>query len=365
VESGSGGDPSRVTTVNIYSDGNLLGTATPGPDGRFAFPFTPSNASAQPINYQITARVLDTNGTTASSNTIYIQVAVAPLNAPTPTATPGTTPTATPLPTATPSGPITGKLANISTRGPVEFGSAVMIGGFIVQGEGSKTIVARGIGPSLTAIGVVGALQDPTISLHDSNGAQLEFNDNYSEAPASERSTLAAAGLVPTDGREAALVHTIGPGSYTIVLRGKSDGVGLLEVYDLFGNSGSRLMNISTRGKVEHGDNGALIGGFIVQGTTPQRVIVRAIGPSLKAAGVTDALADPTLDLYQGSTKVLSNDNWQGTQESEIRKTGVPPKSNKEAAIVTILDPGSYSAVIRGKADTTGVALAEVYQLNQ
>jgi hypothetical protein len=364
VESGSGGDPSRVTTVSIYSDGNVIGSAIPGQDGRFGFPFTPTNASTRPINYQLTARVLDINGTTASSNTIYIQVAVAPLNAPTPAPSPGSTPSPTPIPTATPSGPITGKLANISTRGPVEFGSAVMIGGFIVQGDGSKTIVARGIGPSLTALGVVGALQDPTISVHDSNGNQLEFNDDYSHAPASERTTLAGAGLVPTDGREAAIVRTIGPGNYTIVLQGKSDGVGLLEVYDLFGDSGSRLMNISTRGKVEHGDNGALIGGFIIQGTTPQRVIVRAIGPSLKAAGVADALADPTLDLYQGSAKVFSNDNWKSTQETEIRNTGVPPSSGKEAAIVTILDPGSYSAVIRGKDDTTGVALAEVYQLD-
>lgn len=365
VESGSGGDPTRVTAVQLFSDGNLIGLATPGMDGRFGFSFTPSNASTAPINYQITARVIDLNGAIATSNTIYIQVAVAPVVGPSPTPSTSPSPGASPSPSATPGRTTSGKLANLSTRGPVEFGTDVMIGGFIIQGSASRQIVIRGMGPSLTAFGVADALQDPTLSLRDANGNQLEFNDNYTQAPQSEQDILNANGLTPTDGRESAIVATLPPGLYTAILRGKTNGVGLVELYDLSVNSKSVVVNISTRAKVEQGDNGALIGGFIIQGTDPQRVIIRAVGPSLKTFGVTDALLDPTLDLYRGSSKILSNDNWKSTQQTEIQATGLAPTNDKEAALVLYLDPGSYTAVIRGKNNTTGVALAEVYNIAQ
>lgn len=106
-----------------------------------------------------------------------------------------------------------------------------------------------------------------------------------------------------------------------------------------------------------------LIGGFIIDGQVGHQVLIRAIGPSLTAAGVTGALLDPTIDFYRGSELILSNDNWKSDDKTAIEGTGIPPTSDKEAAILVTLDPGSYTAVIRGKNNTTGIALVEVYQM--
>ena len=262
------------------------------------------------------------------------------------------------------------KLLNISTRAPVRSGEDVMIAGFIIDGSVPKRIVLRGIGPSLTAREVPNAIDDPTLTLMDSNGSQMAFNDNYEQNSAEDQQTLNDNALAPEDEREAAIVATLAPGTYTAVLRGKSNGNGLVEVYDIGGTASSRFVNISTRSRVNEGDNGAMIAGFIVaapgdeQGTT-QRVVIRAIGTSLSDAGIKDVLEDPTLEIYRGSQKILENDDWKSDQRQELQASGLAPTKDREAAIVIDLDPGSYSAVIRGKNNTTGVALAEVYQLNQ
>ena len=146
--------------------------------------------------------------------------------------------------------------------------------------------------------------------------------------------------------------------------KGANRGVALFELYNLDHTTGS-IANISTRGKVETGDN-VMIGGFIIGGTTPNTVIVRAIGPAILAEGIPDALLDPTLEFYDADgTLLASKDNWRSTQESAIIGTTVPPTDNREAAIVRTLTPGGYSAIIRGQGDTTGVALFEVYALGQ
>ena len=268
------------------------------------------------------------------------------------------------------------KLMNVSTRGVVEQGEGVMIAGFIVQGSNQKQVVVRGLGPSLTALGVPSAIADPTVQLLDANGTQLAYDDDYASIPAPDQQVLSANGLTPTEAREAAIVATVAPGNYTAILRGKTNGIGLVEVYDLSATTATRLVNISTRAKVAEGDNGALIAGFIIASPenspgTAQRVVIRAIGPSLTNGGVSDALADPTLEIYRGSVKILENDNWKTqtaegvNSQSDIEATGLQPSSDKEAVIMTALDPGSYTAVIRGKDNTTGIGLAEVYQLSQ
>ncbi len=264
------------------------------------------------------------------------------------------------------------KVLNISTRGPVEQGDGVMIAGFIMLGESPKQIVLRGLGPSLTQLGVASAVSDPSLALIDANGTQLGFNDDYRTNSSATRELLAARGLTPLDTREAALVTSLAPGNYTAVLRGKANGIGLVEVYDIENTVSTRFANISTRAKVEQNDNGALIAGFIIgapngQPGTAQRVILRALGPSLQSAGVTGSLSDTTLDLYRGSQLILSNDNWKSNSTAdrdELASRGVAPSNDKESALVTNLDPGSYSAVIRGKNNTTGVALVEVYQVS-
>lgn len=122
-----------------------------------------------------------------------------------------------------------------------------------------------------------------------------------------------------------------------------------------------QLLNISTRAHVQTGDN-VLIGGFIVTGTDPKRVIVRAIGPSLTQ--IPGRLANPTLELHDDEA-VISNDDWRSDQEAEIQATGLAPQNDLESAIVRTLAPGSYTAVMRGQDGTTGIGLVEVYDLSQ
>ena len=252
-------------------------------------------------------------------------------------------------------------LANISSRTLVQTGENVMIGGFIVDGIVPKRVALRAIGPSLANAGVSGAMADPVLQVLDSTATVVASNDSWN-VPGEE---VSAIGLAPTDAREAALVATLAPGAYSAIVSGKgaTTGVALFELYDLDTATG-RVANISTRSRVDTGDN-VMIGGFIVVGTTAAPIIVRAIGPSLLANGVTDALLDPTLEVYDSNGALLaSNDNWRSDQEAEIIASTVPPTDDREAAIVATLAPGAYSAVIRGVNNTTGVALVEVYALN-
>ena len=166
---------------------------------------------------------------------------------------------------------------------------------------------------------------------------------------------------------------TLNPGTYTAILKGKNNGtgVGLVEVYDLTAAGSSKFANISTRGLVGTG-NDVMIGGVIVGGgnAAGARVAVRAIGPSLTSAGIQAALRDPTLELHNGNgATIATNDNWKindqthQSQEAEVRATGIPPTNDFESTIVTTLTPGNYTAVVRGKNNTTGVALVETYNL--
>jgi hypothetical protein len=138
----------------------------------------------------------------------------------------------------------------------------------------------------------------------------------------------------------------------------------LFEVYDLDATVDSKLANISTRGFVATGDN-VMIGGTIIMGSAPTRVLLRAIGPSLTNFGVPNALPDPTLELRDGNGELIAaNDNWRSDQEAEIIATGIPPTNNLESAIARDVAPGNYTAIVRGVNSTTGVAVVEAYGLN-
>jgi CubicO group peptidase (beta-lactamase class C family) len=277
---------------------------------------------------------------------------------------------------------IASQLSNISTRGFVQTGDNVMIAGFIIQGTQPKRIIMRAIGPELMRYGVPNALADPTLELHDGGGALIASNDNWQHTiiggiiTAGQVVEIQNSGHAPGDPSESAIIATLPPGKYTAIVRGKNIivGVALVEVYDLSlgSNSPSILANTSTRSFVQTADN-VMIGGFIVAGTEPKRVIVRAIGPELTRYGVPNALADPTLELHDGgSALIASNDNWQHTivggiitagQVVEIQNSGHAPGDPSESAIIATLPPGKYTAIVRGKNNTTGVALVEVYDL--
>jgi hypothetical protein len=148
------------------------------------------------------------------------------------------------------------------------------------------------------------------------------------------------------------------------VLRGANGatGVGLFELYDLDPTS-SRIINISTRGEVGLSSD-AMIGGFIIGGDNPTKVIVRTIGPSLAASNIPNPLADPLLELYDSNGSLISsNDNWPSTQAQQIIDSGVAPSDDREVAIIATLNPGGYTAMVRDAANSEGVALVEVYNL--
>jgi len=272
-------------------------------------------------------------------------------------------------------------LGNISTRSFVQTGDNAMIGGFIVRGGGTKRVILRAIGPELTQYGVPDPLQNPILELHNANGALIASNDNWRTTiiggiiTSNQVQEIQNTGHAPGNPSESAIVANLSPGNYTAIVRGVNNttGAALVEVYDLNLFSGSFLGNISTRSFVQTGDN-VMIGGFIVEGTQATSVIIRAIGPELSQYGVPNPLADPTLELHNGSGALIaSNNNWQHTiiggiitegQVQDIQNSGHAPADASESAIIATLPPGNYTAIVRGVNNTTGVALVEVYDLH-
>jgi hypothetical protein len=267
-------------------------------------------------------------------------------------------------------GSVPGQLFNISTRMRVLTGNNALIGGFIISGSDQKKVIVRGLGPSLTDFGVVGALVNPSLELHDSS-ATLASNDNWKD---SQEMDIRASGLAPNNDLESAIVATLpsNNSAYTAVLAGKNGGVGigLVEIYDLAASGNATLANISSRGFVDTDDN-VMIGGLIVGSGDrgAAKIIVRAIGPSLSGFGITNPLQDPTLELHNASgTTIATNDNWKandagGSQEDEIRAAGLAPTDDHESALLRSLVPDNYTAILRGKSGTTGVGLVEIYNL--
>ncbi len=239
-----------------------------------------------------------------------------------------------------------------------------MIGGFILTGSMPKKVIVRAIGPSLSST-LPGAIPDPVLELRGPDGSLIRQDDNWRDDVA-QAFEIETNKLAPAHNLEAALVETLSPGNYTATVTGKNgaSGVGLLEVYDLSGGAAAKLANISTRGLVASAEN-VLIGGFILGGGNAKaRVLVRAIGPSLVDAGVTNALSNPTLELRDGNGVLLfANNNWKDQQQSAIEQTGIPPNDSLESALLADLGPGAYTAIVAGKDGAAGVALIEVYSL--
>ncbi|MEP6955200.1 MAG: sialidase family protein [Chthoniobacterales bacterium] len=259
----------------------------------------------------------------------------------------------------------TSRPVNISTRARIENGENVLIGGFIITGPDPKRVILRAVGPSLTAFGVFGALADPTLELVPPSGAHV-FNDDWR---ATSATMIEATGLAPQDDRESAIVRTLAPGAYTAIMRSKTSapGIGIVEVYDLAPAAKARFANLSSRARVGVGDR-VMIGGFIVgagggsNGAGSVRVVARGIGPSLGQSGVADPLQNPELLVYDVNANLVgANDNWRETQEAELQALNLAPADNREAALAITLRRGNYTAIVRGKGGTTGVAVVEVY----
>jgi len=257
------------------------------------------------------------------------------------------------------------RLINISTRGLVLTGDDVMIGGFIIEGAATKTVVVTGKGPSLTQYGIPNALSNPTLTLvRMSDNSVIAVNDDWVNG--GNASQIQAAGFAPTHPLEAAVMMNLAPGAYTAVVSGVNNatGVGLVEVFEV-DQPDVQLLNISTRGRVGTGDD-VMIGGIIVQGNAPQEVVITAKGPSLAQYGISNPLPNPQLTLVRASDGqvIAVNDNWgSAANASQIQASGFAPSNAFEAAILITLPPGAYTAIVSGVNGTTGTAIIEVFAL--
>jgi hypothetical protein len=260
--------------------------------------------------------------------------------------------------------PTPAKALNIATRLRVETGNNVMIAGFILTGNASKNVVLRGRGPVLANFGITDFLADPVLDLRGPGGSILQNNDWKD----TQRAQIEGTPFEPTDDREAVIVASLAPDAYTAILTGNNNttGVGLVEVFDNASASDSQLANISTRGLVQ-GSNGVMIGGFILGGSTSNsRIAIRGIGPSLAQFGLSNVLADPTLELHDGNgALLLSNDDWESdsTSAGQLSANGLALSDPKESGIFTSLPAGQFTAILAGKNGGTGIGLIEIYNL--
>jgi FtsP/CotA-like multicopper oxidase with cupredoxin domain len=260
--------------------------------------------------------------------------------------------------------PPSARTLNISTRGEVLGGDNDLIAGFIITGTEPKRVVLRAIGPWLSATGVSGALADPVLHLFNASRLEIASNDDWQTDPGA--SEIQNAGLGPVMSSESALVQSLAPGSYTLMVSGKSasTGIGLVEAYDIAQSANSTLANISTRGSVGVHDE-VLIGGFILGGTGSAKVVIRAIGPSLANFGIAAALPDPTLTVYDRNGSALAtNDNWvEDANATTIQAYHLNPSKLMESAVYLELAPNNYTAIVRGVSGATGTGLVEIYNI--
>ncbi len=267
------------------------------------------------------------------------------------------------------------RIVNLSIRTPAGTGSNTLIVGLGIGGGGApggKSILLRGVGPSLAAFGVNGALADPVLTLFRDT-AVIDQNDDWNGTfNVASVGAFALSGAAP---RDAALhIPTLASGAYTIQITGKNNatGIALAEIYDAtpeasFTAATPRLVNVSARTQVGTGDN-VLIAGFAIAGPGPVRVLVRAVGPTLAQFGVNGALVDPKLEIYRDGAKTVENDNWGGTAElkaafNSVAAFGFAADNSRDAALVVTLAPGTYTAQVTGVGETAGVALVELYEL--
>jgi hypothetical protein len=263
-------------------------------------------------------------------------------------------------------------VGNVSTRLSVGTGDDALFEGFIVQGPAGSTkkIIVRAIGPALLPFNVNDALGNPTLEIRDASKAVVATNDDWKNTQVGGLITgdqfqeINASGLAPSDDLESAIIADLAPGSYTAIVRGVGDtiGTGVVDAFDLSAASPARLANIATRGIIQPGDK-LMIAGFIIQNGNVGAV-VRAIGPSLTAFGVGNALPDTTLQLRnQNGVIVRENDDWQTDQKQELEATGLQPSDPLEAAIVVTIPAGLYTVEVRGKPESTGTGVVQVYFL--
>jgi hypothetical protein len=268
----------------------------------------------------------------------------------------------------------TTRLTNISTRAQVGTGANLLIPGFVLVGSGTDTLLIRAVGPGLQQFSVSGVLAQPTLSLFDSNGNMIASNQGWANAPfpselAKMSSAVGAFALAPGSA-DCVLLAQLPAGAYTVQVSGVSSttGVALAEIYEV-SSTGPRLVNISTRAQVGTGSN-ILIPGFYISGSGSEQLLVRGDGPGLAQFAVAGALSNPTISVYSGQSVVALNTGWTtGPDASDIASVSASvgafafEAGSADSATVVNLGAGPYTVQLSGVGGTTGVGLAEIYEV--
>ncbi len=265
------------------------------------------------------------------------------------------------------------RLINLSSRAIVGSGERALITGVVIADTEEKRFLSRAVGPSLAAFGATGYVTDPLLTIIGQNGTELYRNSRWDTGPDAARipGFARAVGAFPlTPGAtDAALASPLSSGAYSVQVTPASgrSGVALAELYELDGNG--RTVNLSTRAYVQAGE-GVLIGGFVVSGPAYKRLLIRAIGPTLRGFGVDNAILDPVLTIYSGTRIVAQNDRWESAEQPAAivlatRRIGAfdLAAGGEDAALLVTLPPGAYTVEVKGKAGAEGVALLEIYDV--
>lgn len=260
------------------------------------------------------------------------------------------------------------RLVNISSRSNVATDASLQVAGFIIEGTANKRVLIRACGAPLAPYGIPDFLENPFLTLFDKDEQVIATNDTWDAQTILSIAKDVGAFDWADGTRDAALLINLAPGAYTaqVAPRECANGVGLIEVYDADGDtSESRLVNISTRSDAKTGTQ-VQVAGFVVKGEAPLRVLIRGGGPGLDQFKVPGTLADPTITLFDvKGMPLLVNDDWDETSikpAAEACKAYAWSKGSKDSALVVTLIPGTYTAQVKGKAGTTGIALVEVYE---
>ncbi len=272
-----------------------------------------------------------------------------------------------------------GRITNLAIRSQAGTGAQTLIVGVAIGGfgtTGTKPVLLRGVGPTLSVFGVPGTLADPKLELYSSTSTKITENDDWAgnAQVATVGGQVGAFALSSNTSKDAALYNpTFASGSYSVWITGATGGTGvaLAEIYDATPSGTStattpRLTNVSARTQVGTGGD-ILIAGFSISGQTSKTVLIRAVGPTLAAFGVPGALDNPKLELFAGPNRINENDDWGGSTTLANAFTAVGgfalAGTSRDAVLLVTLAPGSYTAQVSGVGATTGVALVEVYEV--
>lgn len=271
-----------------------------------------------------------------------------------------------------------GHLVNLSTRSQVGTGSNILIGGFVISGTESQTLLIRGVGPTLSEFGLKGVLANPELKLYRGSEVILENADwtiSDTKQLVTQMGTAAGAFALETNSKDAAAVVTLKPGAYTVAVDGENGdtGIGMIELYNVSTKQttalGDDIVNLSSRGYVGKGDQ-VVIAGFVVGGDSPKTMLVRGIGPSLGRFGVPNPLSNPKLQIYRGDKVIKENTDWSvGNDPIAVRRVSLAAgafaldEKSADAATLITLDPGTYTGVVSSEDGSEGVAMVEIYQI--